>query len=108
MGARRVASFFHAHTSRTSRRNPSVSPRPRPFTVAIPQQQLTDLPNARRDIDRAYRKLELLCAPGRALVHDCMSLFTRVVLRKDAALYGAAGNGFSVDHRIEVDSGELA
>jgi ornithine decarboxylase len=35
--------------------------------------------------------IELLCEPGRALVHDSMSLFCRVILRKDEALYCGAG-----------------
>lgn len=37
------------------------------------------------------QSLELLCEPGRALVHDSMSLFARIILRKDQALYCGAG-----------------
>lgn len=39
----------------------------------------------------ALAGIELLCEPGRGLVHDCMSLFARVVLRKGEALYCGAG-----------------
>ena len=39
----------------------------------------------------ALRRLELLCEPGRVLAYDCMSLFARVILRKDQALYCGAG-----------------
>jgi len=37
------------------------------------------------------RSLALLCEPGRVLAYDCMSLFARVILRKDRALYCGAG-----------------
>ena len=37
------------------------------------------------------RSVVLLCEPGRVLTYDCMSLFARVVLRKDRALYCGAG-----------------
>jgi len=37
------------------------------------------------------RDVELLCEPGRAMTHDCMSLFARVILRKDTALHCGAG-----------------
>jgi ornithine decarboxylase len=37
------------------------------------------------------RRVELVCEPGRALVFDSMSLFARVVLRRDNALYCGAG-----------------
>ncbi|MBB3641786.1 alanine racemase [Variovorax atrisoli] len=39
----------------------------------------------------SLRRLELMCEPGRALVYDCMSLFARVILRKDDAVYCGAG-----------------
>ncbi|MBT2337100.1 alanine racemase [Variovorax paradoxus] len=39
----------------------------------------------------ALRRVELLCEPGRVLAYDCMSLFARVILRKDQALYCGAG-----------------
>lgn len=39
----------------------------------------------------ALKRIELLCEPGRALVHDSMSLFCRVILRKGGALYCGAG-----------------
>ncbi|RTQ32914.1 type III PLP-dependent enzyme [Variovorax gossypii] len=37
------------------------------------------------------KRVELLCEPGRVLAYDCMSLFARVILRKDRALYCGAG-----------------
>jgi len=36
-------------------------------------------------------RLQLVAEPGRALVHDCLSLFARVVLRKGDAVYCGAG-----------------
>jgi ornithine decarboxylase len=39
----------------------------------------------------ALDNIELLCEPGRALVHDSMSLFCRITLRKGEALYCGAG-----------------
>jgi ornithine decarboxylase len=39
----------------------------------------------------ALKRVELLCEPGRVLAYDCMSLFARVILRKDQALYCGAG-----------------
>lgn len=35
--------------------------------------------------------MELLCEPGRAVCYDCMSLFARIILRKDTALYCGTG-----------------
>jgi ornithine decarboxylase len=50
---------------------------------------------------RALKGVELLCEPGRALVHDSMSLFCRVTLRKGEALYCGAGiyNGLLSAHQ---------
>lgn len=39
----------------------------------------------------ALKRVELLCEPGRVLVYDCMSLFARVILRKDQSIYCGAG-----------------
>ncbi|WP_052435738.1 alanine racemase [Bradyrhizobium japonicum] len=39
----------------------------------------------------ALKRVELFCEPGRALVHDSISLFCRVILRKGGALYCGAG-----------------
>jgi ornithine decarboxylase len=50
---------------------------------------------------RVLKGVELLCEPGRALVHDSMSLFCRVTLRKGEALYCGAGiyNGLLSAHQ---------
>ncbi|WAC71680.1 alanine racemase [Roseateles sp. SL47] len=39
----------------------------------------------------SLRSRELVCEPGRSLTHDCMSLFARVLLRSDTAVYCGAG-----------------
>jgi ornithine decarboxylase len=49
--------------------------------------EVVDLLRGSRMLD----DIELFCEPGRALVHDSMSLFCRVILRKNEALYCGAG-----------------
>ncbi|MCK1543845.1 alanine racemase [Bradyrhizobium sp. 179] len=55
-----------------------------------PLSMLSDITKLVRETD-ALKRVELLCEPGRALVHDSISLFCRVILRKDGALYCGAG-----------------
>lgn len=55
-----------------------------------PLSMLSDISRLVRSTD-TLKRLELFCEPGRALVHDSMSLFCRVILRKGGALYCGAG-----------------
>lgn len=65
-----------------------------------PSGMLSDIRKFVRGTD-VLKHIELLCEPGRALVHDSMSLFSRVTLRKGQALYCGAGiyNGLLSAHQ---------